>query len=81
MPLTILAAEPRTGGWFDYVVNVAAETAHGKSAAFYEKMVTIATKLGAGAFLESLCAAEHVRLLLSRHSYARMFNVLTHLRR
>lgn len=42
------AAEPRSGGYFDYVVNCAAETAHGKAPAFYEKMVTIAAKLGAG---------------------------------
>ena len=43
-------AEPRTGGaGFDYVVNLAAETAHGKSDEMYQKMVDGAAKLGAAA--------------------------------
>ena len=42
-------AEPRTGGRWDYIINLAAETAHGKSDEMYEKMVTAAGKLAEGA--------------------------------
>ena len=43
-------AEPLSGGaFFDYVVNLAAETAHGKSDEMYAKMVDGAARLGAGA--------------------------------
>jgi hypothetical protein len=44
------AAEPRSGGaaFFDYVVNVAAETAHGKPTELYQKMVDGAARLAAG---------------------------------
>ena len=42
--------EPRTGGaGFEYVVNLAAETAHGKSDELYQKMVDGAAKLAAAA--------------------------------
>jgi dTDP-4-dehydrorhamnose reductase len=49
-------AEPRTGGpGFDYVVNLAAETAHGKSEEMYNKMVAAAGKLGAAAAASGVC--------------------------
>ena len=42
-------APPRAGGSWDFVVNLAAETAHGKPAEFYEKGVAAAGKAAAAA--------------------------------
>lgn len=44
-----ITADSRVGGGFDYVVNLAAETAHGKKDEFYQKMVDGTAKLAAAA--------------------------------
>lgn len=49
-------AEPSTGGpGFDYVINLAAETGHGKSDEMYQKMVDGVTKLAQGAAASGVC--------------------------
>lgn len=42
-------SEAKTGGNFDYVVNLVGETQHGKKDEFYQKMVDVAQKLGKAA--------------------------------
>lgn len=53
-------SESRLGGGWDYVVNLVAETAHGKPESFYEKMVDAATKLGQAAAREGVKKFVHL---------------------
>jgi nucleoside-diphosphate-sugar epimerase len=56
-------APPRGGGGWDFVVNLAAETAHGKPAEFYERGVACAGKAAAAAVAAAAAGAPVKRFI------------------